>query len=126
MGWYIQALRAYATFTGRARRKEYWYFVLFSVLIMIVIAVVEDVLGLTRGEDGGVLARIYELAVMVPIVAVGVRRMHDTDHTGWWLIVPIVNFVFACMDGDPVPNRFGDDPKASERLPVTPSASSLH
>ena len=95
-----QPLRQYATFTGRARRKEYWYFFLVCILIGGVFSVIHPA-----------LYGLFWLAVLLPSLAVGVRRLHDTDRTGWWLIVPIVGFVFLCLEGQPGPNRFGASPK---------------
>ena len=62
------------------------------------------------------VTNLYSLAVLLPSVAVGVRRMHDTDHSGWWILLPIVNLIFACTEGTRGPNRFGADPKLSEQL----------
>lgn len=116
MNWYLDVLKKYAEFNGRARRKEYWMFFLFNLIISFVIGFV---CGLILGEKGRIVANIYSLAVLLPSIAVGVRRMHDTDHSGWWIIVPIVNLVFACIEGTPGPNRFGPDPK----LEAQPSAA---
>ena len=99
-------LKKYAVFTGRARRQEYWFFYLFSTLINIVLNMVEGAVG-----GPGIAAGIYGLAVLIPTIAAGIRRMHDTDHSGWWILCPIVNLVFACTDGTSGDNRFGPDPK---------------
>ncbi len=107
-GWYLAVLKNYAVFSGRARRTEYWMFVLFNFIISFVLGFVEGLMG-----GPGILANIYSLAVLVPAVAGGIRRMHDTDHSGWWLLLPIVNFVFACTEGIRGDNRFGTDPKAA-------------
>jgi uncharacterized membrane protein YhaH (DUF805 family) len=111
MHWYIQALRKYAVFSGRARRKEYWMFFLFNILIALALGLVEGILNLWPESDRSVLASLYELAVFVPALAVGVRRMHDTDRRGWWLLFPIVNLVFLLQGGQRGDNRFGPDPK---------------
>ncbi len=111
----------YAKFDGRARRSEYWYFVLFYAVVVIVL----QVLGaLTDPMVGSLLVGLFVLAVIIPMFAVGVRRMHDTDHSGWWLIVPIVPLVFALMDGTPGDNRFGPSPKGvvGTPAPVPPPA----
>ncbi|MGE3276490.1 MAG: DUF805 domain-containing protein [Vicinamibacterales bacterium] len=113
MHWYLQALGKYAVFTGRARRKEYWMFVLFNILIVFALGLLEGILGIAAETGESVLVTVYELGILVPAVAVGVRRMHDTDHSGWWLLVPIVNLVFAVSEGQHGDNRFGPDPKAS-------------
>jgi len=106
MDQYIAALRKYATFSGRARRKEYWMFVLFNCIFAIAFAVIDRFLG-TREVFGN----IYGLAVLVPGIAAGVRRMHDTNHSGWWLLLPIANLIFAVTEGDLMENQFGPDPK---------------
>jgi uncharacterized membrane protein YhaH (DUF805 family) len=110
MNWYIGVLKKYAVFKGRARRKEYWMFILVSFIISVALVIVQQVL---LGRNDGMLYNIYQLAVLVPSIAVGVRRMHDTNHSGWWLLLPIVNLIFAIQDGQPGENRFGPDPKAA-------------
>lgn len=110
MNWYLEVLRKYAVFVGRARRKEYWIFVLGNVIIGFVIGLVMGIAGANpNGVNVPVL--LFQLAILIPSLAVGVRRMHDTDHSGWWLLVPIVNLVFAVSAGTHGSNRFGVDPK---------------
>ena len=86
MYWYLQVLKRYAVFKGRARRKEYWMFFLVSLIIAVILGFVEGVAGITPESDESVLANVYSLAILLPAIAVGVRRMHDTDHSGWWLL----------------------------------------
>lgn len=120
MNWYLEALRKYAVFDGRARRMEYWMFVLINCLIVVVLSVVDTVVGLfSLGNSIGALTGLYWLVVLVPSVAVTVRRLHDTDRSGWWALLAllpvlgtIVLFVFCVLDGTPGPNRFGENPKA--------------
>jgi len=112
MGWYLEVLKKYAVFSGRARRKEYWLFALFNFIFVFLLAITDGVLGLTSDSGQGVLSTVYQLAVLIPSIAVGVRRMHDTDHRGWWLLVPIVNLVFSIREGTKGPNDYGPDPKA--------------
>lgn len=113
MSWYLAVLKKYAVFSGRARRKEFWMFLLFNLIISFAVGFV---FGLIAGvaRDPGIVdrAQIYTLAVLIPGIAVGVRRMHDTNRSGWWLLVPIANLVFACTEGTRGDNRFGSDPKA--------------
>jgi uncharacterized membrane protein YhaH (DUF805 family) len=109
MNWYLEVLKKYAVFDGRARRKEYWMFVLFNFLIMFAVGFVFGMMHMNRPLN--VLVNVYQLAILLPSIAVGVRRMHDTDHSGWWILLPIVNLIFACTEGTRGPNRFGDDPK---------------
>jgi uncharacterized membrane protein YhaH (DUF805 family) len=104
--WYIGPLKKYVTFSGRARRKEFWYFTLFSTLISIGFMIV----GLLLNVDS-LLNSLYNLAVFLPTVAVGVRRLHDTGRSGWWYLLPIVNLIFWAQDGESGPNKYGEDPK---------------
>jgi len=119
LSWYLEALKKYAVFGGRSRRKEYWYFVLFNIIVSIVLGWIDALLG-TRGSyaGAGVLSGIYGLAVIIPSLAVTVRRLHDIDRTGWWILVglvpligAIVLLVFALLDGTPGTNRYGSNPK---------------
>ncbi len=112
MNWYLQVLKKYAVFSGRARRKEYWMFFLFNLIIAFVLGFIEGIVGIALESGQSVLSTIYQLAVLIPTIAVGVRRMHDTDHSGWWLLVPVANIVFAVSEGTRGDNRFGSDPKA--------------
>lgn len=112
MSWYLAAWKKYAVFTGRARRKEYWFFYLFNMIAAWALMFVDLAMGTTSDSGTGVLYSIYALAALLPALAVGVRRMHDTDHSGWWILVPIVNLVFAITEGTRGPNRFGADPKS--------------
>ncbi len=103
---YLEVLKKYAVFKGRARRKEYWLFVLINFLITIAFGYLDNVLG-----TNPLLSVVYALALMIPSIAVAVRRLHDSDHRGWWLLVPIVGLVFLFIDGTPGNNRFGPSPK---------------
>jgi uncharacterized membrane protein YhaH (DUF805 family) len=117
MNYYLYVIKNYVLFEGRARRKEYWMFVLFNLIISFVLGFIGGLIHVP------IIGTIYTLAVLVPSIAVGVRRMHDTDHSGWWLLVPIVNLIFACTDGTPGPNRFGENPKnvaPPQGFPVIP------
>ena len=120
----IEAVKAvfskYATFEGRARRSEYWWFVLFNLIVSIILTVV---LGSGRGMGeggmmgGGLLANIWSLAMLLPSLAVGARRLHDIDRTGWWQLIwfiPVIGWivliVFFASRGTAGTNRFGADP----------------
>ena len=100
-------MKRYAEFSGRSRRKEYWFFFLGYLLVSFALGI----LGAVIGNAGQILNGIFYLAIIVPMLSVGVRRMHDTDRSGWWIIVPIANLIFACLAGHPGSNRFGPDPK---------------
>lgn len=119
MQWYLEVLRKYAVFSGRARRREFWMFALFNFLISLVLAIVDAIIGTDYGRGGGLLQTIYGLAVLIPSIAVGIRRLHDTDRSGWWILialVPCVGFIvlliFYIQHGTRGANRFGPDPKA--------------
>ena len=114
MNGYLATLKKYADFSGRARRTEYWLFVLFSMVIAMVLGVVDYVLG-----TPGIVGLLFTLAILIPSIAVGVRRLHDTDRSGWWLLValiPIIGtialLIFLLLDSNPGDNRFGANPKA--------------
>jgi len=116
--WKKVVLENYANFTGRARRAEFWWYFLASFLINLVLNIIDAILGLGMGGGIGVLSGIYGLAVLVPGLAVGVRRLHDTDKSGWWLLIgliPIVGLivliVFWATEGLPGTNRYGNNPK---------------
>ena len=119
MSWYLEALKKYAVFSGRARRTEFWYFVLFNIIVTIVLSVIDRLIGTFSGATNlGILSGIYSLAVLIPTLAVAVRRLHDTDRTGWWILIglipligTIVLLVFYLTPGTPGSNRYGPDPK---------------
>lgn len=118
MNWYLEVLRKYAVFKGRARRKEYWMFTLFSTIIMILLVVADRTLGTGDAASFGILTGIYVLAVLIPSLAVGVRRLHDTGRSGWWLlfgIVPLIGgiviLVFTVQDSETGGNQYGPNPK---------------
>jgi len=124
MSWYLEALKKYAVFGGRSRRKEYWYFVLFSLIVSLVLSAIDALLGtFSSSTNVGLLGGIYGLAIIIPSIAVSVRRLHDIDRTGWWVLISlvpvigtIVLLVFAALEGTPGENRFGPNPKVSGRV----------
>ena len=119
MSWYLEALKKYAVFSGRSRRMEYWYFVLFNIIVAVVLALIDTLLGTFNVMQGvGLLSGIYGLAVLIPTLAVTVRRLHDIDRTGWWIFInlipligTIVLLVFELTPGTPGSNSYGPDPK---------------
>ncbi|MBI1205325.1 MAG: DUF805 domain-containing protein [Rhodopseudomonas sp.] len=100
----------YATFSGRAARSEFWFWTLFSILANLVASILDAVLGL------GLIDLVVSLALLIPGLAVSVRRLHDLDRTGWWLLLIftgigiILLLIWDCMKGTAGPNRFGADP----------------
>ena len=121
MNWYLEVLKKYAMFDGRAALKEYWIFNLFSFIIIIVLSVIDLVTGTFNVNVGlGLLGGIYTLAVLLPGVAVSVRRLHDTDRSGWWILINgipligvIVFIVFTAQAGTPGDNQYGSNPKGA-------------
>jgi uncharacterized membrane protein YhaH (DUF805 family) len=109
--------RNYVNFAGRAPRSEYWYWVLFAFLVNIVASIL-DVAVFPYG-DISPLSAITALILLLPGIAVAVRRMHDMDHTGWWLLIAltgigcVVLLIWFCFKGTEGPNRFGSDPLAT-------------
>lgn len=116
MSSYIEVLKKYAVFSGRARRREFWTFFVISTSIVVVLSLFEAFAGIAPDARRSVLATIYQLAVLIPSIAVGVRRMHDSDHSGWWLLVPIVNLVYALSEGTRGDNKHGPDPKGVHQI----------
>ena len=106
MNYYLKVLQNYANFNGRARRSEYWYFVLFNMIISFGIGFLGGMLELP------ILGTIYSLGVLIPSIAVGVRRMHDVGKSGWFVLIPIYNLILALTEGEVGDNEYGPDPKA--------------
>ncbi|WP_458414837.1 DUF805 domain-containing protein [Schinkia sp. CFF1] len=113
MEWYLKVIKNYVGFQGRARRKEYWMFTLFNFIFAVVIGIVEGIFDLPE-----FLSAIYTLAVFLPSLAVGIRRLHDTGRSGWWLLISlipligaIVLIVFMCEDSKEGDNQYGPNPK---------------
>ncbi len=104
MKWYFTVLQRYAQFSGRASRSEFWYFTLFNFIFIYALLFIGLAIGFPY------LQVIYGLGVIIPGLAVGARRMHDINKTGWFYIIPFVNIVLACFSGDVGPNQYGDDP----------------
>jgi uncharacterized membrane protein YhaH (DUF805 family) len=149
MDWMLMPLRRYAEFSGRSRRKEYWMYVLMLVIVGFVLGLVEGLVGLT-GMVGpyGPLSALFLLGTFIPSLAVGIRRLHDTDRSGWWMLLGIVPYglsiimllsgnlvlagtlamvalvcaivllVFMVLEGTKGPNRFGADPKSGDQAEV--------
>jgi len=115
MHWYIDVIKKYAVFDGRAQRQEFWMFFLINLIISTVINVIDlNLLG-----TNGIIGLVYTLAVLLPSIALSIRRLHDTGRNGWWLLVLFVPFigaivflVFACQDSEPNENDYGLNPKA--------------
>jgi uncharacterized membrane protein YhaH (DUF805 family) len=108
MKWFFEVLKKYAVFEGRARRKEYWYFSLFFMLFAFAILIISQ---LVRNPW---LYPLYVLALFIPSLAVGVRRMHDVNKSGWFILIPIYSLILCFTKGTEGPNDYGVDPKNPE------------
>jgi uncharacterized membrane protein YhaH (DUF805 family) len=109
MKWYIEVLKKYIVFEGRARRQEYWVFVLINFVISVILALLSF----------GALETLYGLAVFLPSIAVSFRRLHDTDRSGWWLLLGLIPLLgalvliyFFVQDSTPGTNQYGSNPKS--------------
>jgi len=118
MPWFIAALKKYAVFRGRACRSEYWYFVLFYVLISIVLALLDGILAPHRRDGSGLLGGLFAVGMLLPAIGVGVRRLHDIGKSGWWLLVGFVPLIgtlilllFTVRDSESGDNAYGPNPK---------------
>ena len=118
--WYKKVVfENYANFNGRARRSEYWYFALASGIISIVLNIIDRVAGSNFGiAETGIISSLYSLLVLLPSIAVGVRRLHDVGKSGWFILIifiPIIGaiwlLILACTEGDRGTNAYGPDPK---------------
>lgn len=120
MNWYFHCLTKFAEFKGRAQRKEYWYFVLISIVIFVALNIVDHSIGTVVSKSGiGLFSGFYSVVVFIPNIAVSIRRLHDTNRTGWWILVnfiPLIGLlillVFFVLDSTPGDNRFGPNPKS--------------
>ena len=116
MNWYVTVLKKYAEFNGRSRRSEYWYFVLISTVISWALMAMDYFIW--GNYQLGIMSSLYSLIVLVPSLAVMVRRLHDTGRSGWnvlWLFLPLIGaillLVWLATDGEPGPNQYGLNPK---------------
>lgn len=118
MNWYLMALKKYAVFSGRSRRKEYWMFCLFSFIFAIAAMILDGVLGTAAGLGYGLIYLVYALAVLIPSIAVSVRRLHDVGKSGWFILIgliPIIGaiwlIILVCTDSDAGVTKYGPNPK---------------
>ena len=119
MRWYHEALKKYAVFSGRARRTEYWMYILFNFIFSMVAFSIDLVVGVATGFGFALLFFLYSLGSIIPSLAVAVRRLHDTGRSGWWFLIggipllgAIILIVFYAQAGQSGANKYGPDPKA--------------
>ncbi len=123
MKYYLKALENYATFSGRTSRKEYWMFVLFNILFAFAAMIIDNILGTTRTSEFGVTAQygivygLYILAVLIPGIAISVRRLHDVGKSGWFsliLLIPLIGsiwfIVLLLTNSNQGENKYGPNP----------------
>lgn len=113
VNYYLDVLKNYVGFRGRARRAEFWWFTLVTEIIGLLLSVVDDAI-----SDHGIVGDLYTLATLLPGLAVTFRRLHDSDRSAWWIlfgIIPIIGWitliVLLCQDSTPGPNKYGPNPK---------------
>ncbi len=136
MNTYLEAFKKYATFTGRSRRKEYWTFALINLVISVLLSVIGSLPALASSEGAvmlfAILQALFFLVVLIPSLAVTVRRLHDSGKSGWWILIwfipfigVIVGLVFMLLDSQPGDNQYGPNPKgvAAPAAAVPPAAS---
>lgn len=109
MNWYLKVIKQYADFKGRARRKEYWMFVLINGLISFALGFLDGIIGLAQKGFG--ISTLYNLVVLIPAIAVAVRRAHDVGKSGWFMLIPFYNLYLAVSEGDEGENEYGPNPK---------------
>lgn len=131
MEYALMPFKRYFDFSGRSRRKEYWMFVLLYIAVIIVAGIVERALGMggtatsssefgdgtasaSFSSTGGILSIVAMLVFLIPMLALAVRRAHDNDKSGWFILIPIYGLIIVWfLEGTRGPNRFGPDPKGA-------------
>jgi len=108
----FNVFRKYAVFKGRARRSEYWWFYLFNVILSVVTVFIDRAFfPEIKVLDRGVFSFADSLAIFLPTWSVTARRMHDTNRSGWYMLIPLYGFILCFFKGTDGPNRYGLDPK---------------
>lgn len=118
MFWFIEVLKRAFDFSGRSRRKEYWMYMLFYFIIVVILSIFENIFGLVLNDEIGVLTGLLGLILIIPSLSVLFRRLHDTGRSAWWILIglipligAIVLFIFTVLDSEPGLNKFGPNPK---------------
>ena len=110
---YFATLQQYAVFSGRTGRKEFWYFVLAHYVAIFILGFIEGFMGWFPDTDEAVIANFYVLATLLPYLGASVRRLHDVDKSGWYILIPLYNLYLLVLPGTTETNRFGNDGSAS-------------
>lgn len=121
MNWYLKVFNQYFDFSGRARRKEFWMFALINFIVLILLSFLDELLGTkTSNDEGGIglLYLVYYLVSILPSLAVSIRRLHDIGKSGWYIFITLIPLagaiwflILVCMEGEPRPNQWGENPK---------------
>jgi len=118
MNWYLEVLKKYVVFNGRASRQEYWMFFLFNTIFTILAMILDNIFGIAGMQGYGPIYGLYCIAVFLPGLAVLFRRVHDVGKSGWFLLIlliPLIGFIWllivTCTDSEPGDNRYGSNPK---------------
>jgi uncharacterized membrane protein YhaH (DUF805 family) len=137
MSWYMEVLKKYAVFNGRARRKEYWYYFLVNIIIAMVLGALTGIVSAaaSNANSGSMspvtsvfscISSLYSLAVLLPGLGVGIRRLHDTGRSGWWLLIGLIPLigviwmlVLMAQDSQPGDNQYGPNPKMAAQPPMS-------
>ncbi len=106
ISYYTKVLKDFLNFNDRSRRSEFWYFNLINLVISILIGFLEKSIDITF------ISTIYQFAILLPAIAVIIRRMHDINKSGWYCLIPFYNIYLCCIEGDKGENQYGSDPKA--------------
>ncbi len=122
MNWYLMTIKQYFDFSGRARRKQYWFFTLINIILSLLLSSFDGLIGLFNVDAGlGLISGLYSLAILLPAIGVTVRRLHDTGRTGWWLLIGLIPLIgalvllyFLVSNGEEQTNRFGTNPKMDD------------
>jgi uncharacterized membrane protein YhaH (DUF805 family) len=119
MKWFVKCMKQYADFGGRARRTEFWMFVLFNIIFSVIASLIDRAIGFKIGAiQMGIIGLIYSLAVLIPALAVSVRRLHDIGKSGWMVLInliPLIGLIWFIVlmvkDSQPGKNQYGPNPK---------------
>ena len=116
MNYYVSVLKKYAVFSGRSRRAEYWYFALFNIIFSIALGIVSSVIN----DNENIISILYSFMILIPVLAVSVRRLHDIGKSGWMILlflIPLIGaiwlLVLMCLDSNPAENKYGPNPKGA-------------
>lgn len=121
MHYYVNVIKNYVNFSGRATRQEYWIFFLINIAVSIALGIVDEIFVSSSGSSVHILSGLYTLFIFLPGFALFIRRLHDTNRSGWWILIglipvigAIVLFIFTVLDSAPEINKWGVSPKYAE------------